>query len=812
LARKLVFITIAFVSFSTLLFELLQTRMLSFIFWHHIVYLTVSMALLGFGISGTLVAIFQEKFTVGRRLMSRLVSGFGISAMLAVVSCSAFPVIDRGPINFLARLVFSYVVFLLPFVFSGSIISLILSSRKLSVGKLYAVDLIAAALGCALVSTLLLKWGPQRVSYAIGVFSGILAWMWCKRSDVMSRAASISTIILGLGLLIGPQLSIYPVFNKELFSLLEKKGATLEHTEWTPLCRIDVIGSQLESLLVNLNKDVSTLRKPDMYKVLTQDASAHTQIYSRALIVNIWDSIRKRPFHIDPRCAPYWLKQHPEIGIIGTGGGFEVICALGYGAKSIEGAELNPITYRLMKSTYSDYCGHFLEDPRVVLKNEEGRAMLRHLTRKLDIIFVEAVDTYAAMQAGAYVLGESYLYTVEALQEMMSKLNNDGMLTFYRWAQLPPTESLRLCGLACEVYRRMGITGFEKNIVCMIPDEAQPSITCVFKKSAFTPKELGILINASKDNNAKIIYFPKVFPKGEQKILEDGYYSHCDANTLEFRTAFNGMIAAFVANRESEFIRSYPYQLSLSTDDSPFLFACYPQSPSGLPLVSLRYLLNSSHMVLLVALCESIIASVVAIFWPLWHYKREGIKVPFAGHFVVYFAAVGFGFMLVELCLVQKSVLLLGNPLYALSVVLGTILLSAGLGSYIQGRVNCGAREGSLFFSACFLGVLGLLIFGLTPLIYSCLTYDLPVRMLLTFLILMPCGICMGTFFPIGLKAIKDLSPDFVPWAWGINGCASVFGSFAAITLAIWLGFTWSLSIGACTYAVAAIAARRFLV
>jgi len=495
----------------------------------------------------------------------------------------------------------------------------------------------------------------------------------------------------------------------------------------------------------------------------------------------------------------------------------DVIHALGFGAKSVVGAELNPATYSLARNDYADYMGHVLDNKKVTLVNSEGRSALRSLNHKVDIVFLNAIDTFAALSAGAYVLSENYLYTVESMQEMLSHLNTNGLIAFSRWNTNPPRESLRLSSLFCETLRRSGCQTVDKQIFIV----AQPCgeggrlfskttdfgwAVSLFKKNPFTKEEVQMLAHQAGIHGLRVLFFPKVYGQEEQAKMEADYAqaNQADPDFGENSGCFNRLIAAYSQGEQQKFFASYPFEVTPTTDDSPFFFEYPLKNKFGLPdLFELKR--TSAGMAICVVIVESIVFSLLAIFWPLWKYQKGGIKVRFSPQFSVYFSAVGIGFMLIEIGLVQKFVLFLGSPLYALSIVLASLLLSAGLGSAVLSATNWSWRKTVAVFGSSLVFLLLVLVFGLNTLFYSLLYLDLPVKMAIAFSVIFPVGFLMGTFFPSGLEAIKKNNPDYVPWAWGINGCTSVFGSIAAIALAMSKGFTFSLLIGVMAYLVACL-------
>jgi hypothetical protein len=277
---------------------------------------------------------------------------------------------------------------------------------------------------------------------------------------------------------------------------------------------------------------------------------------------------------------------------------------------------------------------------------------------------------------------------------------------------------------------------------------------------------------------------------------------------VESSKSFNDLIASYNNGTQALFFDRYPSLVKPTTDDSPFFFE-YAKPELKIPdFLELRG--NAAAATLYLVILESLVFSLVAIFWPLWRFKRSGIVVPSAFSFSLYFTAIGCAFLLIEVSLIQRCVLFLGNPLYSLPVVLASLLMSAGVGSWILSKTGWQVRKVLMVFGTAFLVLMTLLIFELNNLFYALMHLPLPVRMLVTFLIIFPVGLSMGTFFPAGLMSVRTKAAEFIPWAWGINGCASVFGSFAAILLAISFGFTTTLIVGLLTYLVAFLCAYNF--
>lgn len=801
---SLTYITVALVAFSCLMFELLQTRVLSFIFWNHLVYLTISVAMLGFGISGTLVAIFSRKIR-SVSIIGQLLVLFGLSMILSVTGTAYLSRSEFG--TALLKTIICYVLYLPPYVLSGAILSIVFAFAKQSVGKIYAVDLLSAGLACLCFFIGLPIIGAPKIVLLLGLLMLCLGWRWLRRKDNFLRWISLAGGLTVLSFFFLGQDKIWqlvPADNKEFYQCMNfSNGAKLEKTIWTPINRIDVIGGGGE----NLPCYAGFLPKDCDFKILTQDGTAHTQILSGSAVKHtLANPDSKLSKH--GSTLVYAIKPDADVAVIGVGGGIDVIRALGHGAKSVVGAELNPVTYRLLTSDYADYVGNFFKDPKVTLINDDGRTMLRTLEKPLDILQIVAIDTFSALSSGAYVLSENYLYTVEAFTEYMSRLKDNGILSVYRWAFVPPRESLRLCSLACEAMRRRGSNTIDKQIF-VVDDNGWRA--AFFKNSPYTEDEVVTLKTECAKRKLAILYFPKLYPEVQQKKFEDTYYNtenKCSNAVTKSSKAFNDLVRAYAAGNETQFFSSYPFQVNATTDDRPFFFEYQQKNAWGLPEID-KLRGNAASMTLYIVLLESLIFSLVAIFLPLWKFEKGGIRIPKAAELSVYFAVLGLGFMIIEVSLMQKCVLFLGSSLYSLSVVLATLLVSAGVGSALVGRANWTMPR---FASRCGLALAVLMlfvIFGLNTVFYSLLHLPIQMRVLTTMLVISPVGIFLGMFFPMGLSYLRKQAKEFIPWAWGINGCMSVFGSFMAIVLAMQFGFNLVLWLGLTAYIVATLLALR---
>jgi hypothetical protein len=423
----------------------------------------------------------------------------------------------------------------------------------------------------------------------------------------------------------------------------------------------------------------------------------------------------------------------------------------------------------------------------------EGRSYVRSHGGYYDLIQMSGVDTWAALSSGAYVLSENFLYTVEAIQEYYKHLRPDGILSVGRFTLDPPRESLRLVSIAFQALKELGVEHPEEQIIAA--SWGNPYLgRLLVKRSSFTPDE----VNRHAD--------------GVRRAGEGGtvYY----APGMVGNNPYSALVVAFAAGTEKTFFRDYQYDVTPVYDDKPFFFEYYKWS---------HILRDMSHageggqiganrpvglMVLGSLLAQVSLLVLAFIYAPLYVFKRAGTRIPRWSSIATYFSCLGFGYMFVEIGLMQRFVLFLAHPAYSIPVVLGTLLLSSGAGSLTALRLPWPAPQRMQLVLLTLGGLLVFLILVLRPAFDAALGLPFGARVAISIAILAPVGFFMGMPFPLGISAVSDLGPHLVPWAWGINGGTSVLGSVLAIVVAMGTGFTWVLLFSAGIYLVAFFAMR----
>ena len=738
------------ISLAALTYELVLTRIASVVMFYHFAFLAVSIALLGMSVAGVYLYLLANRFPKARAAQQAFLSCllFSLALPLALVAVLNIPPEMELSLSTIAtpeglRLVLVICAMALPFFFSGLSISLILTHFGDAASRIYFSDLIGASLACILIIPLM-NWlgGIQGVLF-IAILGSCAALVFAWVAGDRKRIYVALSACLVLG--------GFAAFNSSqgLIRIRQTKGVTEEepiYEKWNSFSRVAVYPSN------PLSEDL------DRMSILI-DGYAFT-----AMVGFDGDFSKLEPLRLELASLAYHLPDRKDVLIIGSGGGSEILMALLYGSESVTAVEINPLMMDIVDREFADFSGQPYSRPDVVAVVDEGRSYIRNSDQRYDIIQLTLVDTWAASQAGAYALSENYLYTKEAFVDYLQHLTDDGVLAMTRWYVEDPREMLKLTSLALDAMEEMQIVDPEEHIVVARREYLG---TLLVKKTPFTPQELRAIDEASETFWFPLVYTPLRQPE----------------------PLFADLITS--SNRES-FQRASGLECSVSssTDDQPFFFFC-GQSDT---LTFLFTIVSALAVGLIVA--------------PLVALRGRSFRQLVTGYrsALLYFACLGVGFLLVEIVLIQRFILLLGHPVYAISVILFSLLFFGGLGSYISGRV--GQQRRGPFLKAVLLALvllLGLYNLGYSGLLETFIGLDIVYRIGLAVLLVCPLGLLMGMPFPMGITAVHDREPRIVPWAWGVNGTLSVLGSVLAAVLSISFGFSVALLVGQLAYLVALV-------
>jgi hypothetical protein len=531
-------------------------------------------------------------------------------------------------------------------------------------------------------------------------------------------------------------------------------------------------------------------------KAVVIDADASTYIMNADL--NHWhDSDWEKNLMSAPPALANVLRPHGDFAIIGPGGGPDVLRAVASGSPSVTGIEINPIIANtVMRERYAEYSHHLYERPEVHIHVTDGRSFIRNSHAQYDVIQMTLVDTWASTAAGAFALSENSLYTADAFREYFEHLKPAGMIAITRWEFHQPREALRVVSVAMEALHQLGVSNPARNFIVVSEgelDEDGIPVVVLAKKSPFSAdEEAAVIAHLEEYDDLAPLYLPSAPGKNP----------------------FSALIAR---NDPWAFASEYAYNVAPVTDNAPFFFftlktgkALGDEGVRG----GIDWKVNLGVVVLGMVLLISLAAVLVFLILPMIFgargpsrsgSRRRGVQL-------LYFIAVGLGYILVEIAFIQRFVLFLGHPTYALTVVIFLLLLSSGAGSLVSRRWLREPARVSLPL-LLLVAAIGIYVLVLPGLLNALVGLPFALKVLISGLILIPLGLAMGMPFPTGLRALGAstaeplvegvASGNAVEWAWAMNAASSVLGSVLAMVIAIHWGLNFTLACGAAAYLIA---------
>lgn len=773
------FAAIALVSCSMLMHEILLTRICALRLQFHFAFLVISNCLLGLGAAGSVLSSYQAT------LLSAPGKWFGrLSVAYLVALPATYVCLVRMPLPgdiHLAR--FGDVLALgafnligaIPLFFSGMIIGLLLSVYSRDANKLYAADLIGAGIGCIACPGLL----PLVGAGGVFVASALLALFVCvcfRYTSHRPRDYAVGAALLIVGLVLFPTMDrLLPVPSKPIRDVLVRVVHPDElRSVWTSNSRIDLLQPERCDVPIFMRGFFDAKRMPKECAEIAQDATAATTIINFSDEPSALDILKRSTYS-----AAYRLKPNPSVLVIGLGGGNDAWAAKANGARSVKAIELNWPIVDIHRRVLKHFSKALVDDPSVKLVVDEGRSALMRDGNKYDVVQMTGIDTWTALASGGYVMAENYLYTREAIVSMYDHLEPGGILQISRFAAV--MEALRLLSNIDAALRSRNVEHVDRSVLVMATPDYMMSVQV--KKGEFSDAEQESVLAFAQHNGIAIPYLPKR-PLPE---LLDHFLRSTDKSAM---------------------IDAFPKNISPTSDDRPYFFNFTKwQHPiesireiHDLPAVS-----QGNPFFLLAQLGISVFLSAVLIIWPL---SRASLPARGATPLLAFFSALGVGFISIEIAMLQKLTLLLGQPVYSLTVTLFSLLIFTGLGSlvlaphfYAGGRRYWAVPIGIVSYIAVFNS-------SSEALTASLISAALPIRIAACVLILAPLGVLLGVPFAYGLAVAQRRDPRLIPWAWAINGCLSVVGSILTVVVSMNFGFAAVLWVAAVVYVLGYAALR----
>jgi hypothetical protein len=800
-------LAVALISAGVLAYEILLARLFAIVQWYHFAYMIISIALLGYGASGTFLALAQE------RLRPRASAAFGLFATLfGVTAVSCFALAQRLPFNALEviwdprqllYLLALYALLTVPFFFGAACVGLALTGFAQPVGRVYRADLLGAGLGALALLALLFLVLPESALRLVGTV-GPLAAVLVSLADQGPRARWRAALYASIALLAAfatpaAWTALQPSPYKSLSRALTVPGTTVEEVRSSPLGLVSAVRSATIPFRhvpgLSLNNTLEPAAQIGVF-VDGQGPSPITAFDGELAPLGYLD--------LTLGALPYHLLERPEVLILGAGGGTDVLLALYEGAAAIDAVELDPNLVALVRETYAGFAGHLYRRPEVTVHAAEARGFVAASRQRYDLIQLPLLDSFAAAGAGTASLHESFVYTVEALADYLGHLAPGGYLAVTRWLKLPPRDSLKLFLTALVALEEAGASEPWRRLALV---RSWDATLLLVKNGPLTESDLGQIRDFAEARSFDLAYLPGM------RADEANRY-----NVLDRPWFFEGAIALIAPDRQ-HFLEQYKFSLTPATDERPYFFDFFKWR--ALPelwrvaLTSGAGLLDWGYLILMATLLQAALLSLILVLLPLWLGLKSRRAYASRWRVLVYFGAIGLAFLFVEIASIQRFTLFLSHPLYAIGVVLAGFLLFAGLGSGYA-ATQAGRFTAALRLAVVAIGALATLyVLGLPSLFRALIGLPDIAKVGLSLILIAPLAFAMGMPFPLALARLKEGEPDLVPWAWAVNGCASVLSAIVATLLAINLGTTAVVLLAVLLYVLAALvfagpgAARR---
>ena len=803
-AGRRVLLSVAALAGAALMLESSLTRLLGVAQFYHFAFLVVSLALLGFGASGTFLSLRSRPSNL-TRFISLAGAGFAASTAFAYGVVNWLP-FDSYSIAWDRRqiLLFAlyYVALAAPFFCSGAGIGAALAASEDRSHLVYAANLLGSAGGVvlalaalalagvpgAVLGSALLGWlpvlrlvqgrrlpkVPGRAALLVGAWGVMLAGVLCLAVLTSLNVRGTSP----LGLVVSPY--------KGLVQALRYPGAVARFGRWNAISRLDVVASAGIRLLPGLSYTYAGVFPPQ--SGLSIDADSLLPI----------TLIRPAEFTAAgylPEAVAFALQPGANVLVLEPGGGLGVAQALAAPPpgrpREVTVVIGNPLTRDAVAAAAAGYDPYL--QPGVRTEVDTMRNYLSRERARYDVVFLPLTDPFRPVASGAYGLGETYNLTIEAFDSMLARLAPDGLLVATRWFQIPPSESIRLIATLVEAMERRGVAQPGSALVAF---RGIQTLTVLARPGGWKAADLARLREFLAERRYDLVWAPDV------QLAEVNRFNH-----LPEPSDFLAIRSLLGTTDRKAYYAAYPFDIAPATDDHPFFFHFFKWRQTSEVLATMgrtwQPFGGSGYLVLWALLALVLVLSSLVILAPL----VLGLRAP-AGppevplprvRVLVYFGLIGVAFLFVEIPLIQRWILLLGHPAYAFTAVVLSLLLFSGLGSAL-------ARKPWVRPEAAFalLVLLGLI----TPLLASSLArvaLALPPvpRIVVALFSLAPLGFAMGLPFPLGLAWLGRDAPGSVSWAWAVNGACSVLAAVLAAILSLSYGFTVVLLLGAGCYAAA---------
>lgn len=750
--------------------------------------MVISVALLGFGASGTLLALTRHFFVKHiKSILPLLMILTGISmSLIMIVSPIVFGSFDSY-LLFVDRrqilgLLVAYFAFFIPFFLGALAIGLVYINYIEKIGKLYFADLLGSGFGGLLMLLLFWLFYPAQLPSVIALFPVIAGMLITPvRLRIKFAFPALAAFILLLVLIFSPP-SLPVSQYKSLSRAMDLPDAEIFIKRSSPYGQIDVVRSPALRYAPGLSL---------AYKgtVPVRDAIFSDGNWFGPVVE--WTRTDTSHFlDYTTNSLPYIINQPSRVLLLDAGTGLFAAHALTRGVENITLVEQNRIAVSLLKNDLSVMIDSMYQLPAVNPVNLHSRSYLLKDENLYDLIILPTSESFGGT-SGINALEEKYILTLEALDEMWNRLSDNGMIAVTSWMDYPPRNTLKLLASLVETHKANSNSSVDQHLAAI---RGWGTITFILKKSPLSNSETEKIRNFCNSMFFDPALLPGITPDERSvynQLQDDDFFAYIDM---------------IMSDERGTFYREYDFNIRPATDNIPYFsqflkLSRYGKMQEMLGQSSVPFL-EIGYLVVLITFLQITAAAVILILLPLF---TTGWKGGGKLYTVLHFSGIGLGFMFLEITLIQQFILYFGNPIYAAVAVLSGMLICSGAGSLVSSRFGNGSRAIIKILSLVIFFII-LYIAFLVPLLRLTINLPLLVKILLAILFIFPAAFFMGMPFPLGLRKLSGINETLTPWAWGINGCLSVISTALATIIAVEAGFLWVMLIAALSYGLTLVA------
>lgn len=785
--------SIGLLSVSIISYQLLLIQILSIVQWYHFAYMIISIAMLGFGTAGTIIALFRNYFI---KKSDALLPFYTISSSLMMVLAVAVSQTDFirfdsyllfADYGHIPKLILTYLVFIFPFLFGSLSIGLVFVKYVDKIGTLYFANMLGSGIGGIITIFLMWNFFPEQLPSVIAILSLIAGIILIPKKQIIFF--SIFTLIT-LSSIIYFYLNPFTLKVSEYKSIsrtLNLPETEIVNRESSPYGLLEIVNTPYLRYAPGLS-----LKYPGVISV--NNAAFNNGDWLGPLNSSGNDSLN--PVEYSTEMLPYVIKKSENALILGSGTGRQIITALLNSIKTITAVESNRAMIGLLTNEFQNEVDSVYTKSTVKLIITSPRTYIISSRDKYDLITLPIIDAFGGT-SGMFSLQEQYLLTVESFSDMWDRLNDNGIITITTWIDYPYRNPIKIIATISEMIYQKGVEESVKHIAAI---KNWNTITLSIKKSPITQEEIESVRIFCNEMNFDPVILPGIHQEERERFnqIQDGsLYVLIDR------------LLSSQEERESVY-NEYPFNIRPATDNQPYYsqFLMWKSIPILVELFGDQSVafFEVGYLILYITFAQIVLLALLLIVVPLF---KLGFKGGNKVRTLFYFSGLGIGYMFIEIILIQRFTLYFGNVIYAAAAVVCLMLVSSGIGSFVSQRIKTKNKSFILVLSVIIFSLMIYAIF-LSDILKMTIGNDVSWKVIISALLIAPPAFFMGMPFPLGLRLLSQRDNSQVSWAWGLNGVFSVISTVLATIIAIELGFLWVILFAIAAYSLSLLTKLKY--